>query len=89
MVLRDAQLHGHLEEGAHHEDVGVVGRGQCCPQVLTDLLNTLEQDLKKILIRDKLCVCVCVCVCVGVCLCVCVEGGEKVCIKACGCHVNV
>ena len=31
MVLCDAQLHGHLKEGAHHEDVGVVGRGQCCP----------------------------------------------------------
>jgi hypothetical protein len=34
--------------------VGVVGRGQGNSEVLADLLDTLEQDLKKLLIRDKL-----------------------------------
>ena len=54
MVLSNAQLHGHLEEGAHHEDVRVVGRGQRCAEVLADLLDALQQDLEEVLIGDEL-----------------------------------
>ena len=38
----------------HHQDVGVVGRDQHNAKVLADLLDALEQDLKKFLIGDKL-----------------------------------
>ena len=34
--------------------MGVVGRGQRNSKVLANLLDTLEQDLKKLLIRNKL-----------------------------------
>ena len=56
MVLSNAQLHGHLEEGAHHEDVRVVGRGhkQRCVEVLVDLLDAPQQAAEEVLIGEKL-----------------------------------
>ena len=41
VVLGYSELHGHLKEGPHHRDMGVIGRGQRHPKVLADLLDTL------------------------------------------------
>ncbi len=42
MILCDTKLHGHLQETPHHQDVRVIGRGQCSPQVLIDFLDAFH-----------------------------------------------
>ena len=54
VALRYSELHGHLQQCPHHQDVWVIRRGKGNTKVLADLLDTLEQDLKEFLIGNKL-----------------------------------
>ena len=47
-------MHGDLQQGSHHGDVGVVGRGQGHSQVLADLPGTLEEYLVELFIGKEL-----------------------------------
>lgn len=54
VVLCDPQLHGGFQQAPHHGNVRVIGRGQGHVQQVTDLLDTLHQDLQELLIRSEL-----------------------------------
>ena len=54
VVGGDSELHGDLQQGSHHGDVGVVGRGQRHSQVLADLPGTLEEYLVELLVGNEL-----------------------------------
>ena len=51
VALRYPELHGHLKQCPHHQNVGIVGQSQGHSKVLADLLDTL---MKKLLIGNKL-----------------------------------